>query len=309
MVSPLQTGFCGLDFSTPLVALSGCVGMGNEYTRVADFSNKDLGAVCLKGITPEAREGNEAHRVAETRQGMLNAIGLQNPGIDAFITDVLPGLHWNETHYIANISGVTTEEYAQLAERLNDTPIHAIEINVSCPNIKEGGLEFGNSPESSARVVAACRAATTKPLIVKLSPNQTDIAGNARRCLEAGADAFAAINTVAGMAIDAAARRAVLGNITGGLSGPAIKPIALLAVWKVYQVCREHKTPIIGQGGVVSATDAIEFMLAGATAVGVGTGLFYDPLLCEKINRGIVDYLREKSLSTVGEIVGRLAQE
>ena len=167
-------------------------------------------------------------------------------------------------------------------------------------------MEFGNSPAASAHVTAACRAVTSKPLIVKLSPNQTDIAANAKQCLEAGADAFSAINTVAGMAIDSATRRPVLGNVSGGLSGPAIKPIALLAVWKVHQVCAPHNVPIIGQGGVVSTKDAIEFMLAGATAVGVGTGMFYDPLMCGKINRGIEDYLRQQSLASVSDLVGGL---
>ena len=307
MAAPdLSVKFCGLEFATPLVALSGCVGFGDEYTRVEGYSDADLGAVCLKGITPEPRTGNAPHRLAETAEGMINSIGLQNPGLDAFVDEVLPALDFGVTRYIANISGATIEEYVKLTARLDDTPIDAIEVNVSCPNIKEGGMEFGNSPEMSARVTAACRKATTKPLIVKLSPNQTDIAGNARVCLEAGADAFAAINTVSAMAVDSETRTAAIGNGRGGLSGPAIKPVALLAVWSVHQVCRPHGVPIIGQGGIVSATDALEFLLAGATAVGVGTGLFYDPLLCGKLKRGLADYMRAHGVASVGELVGAL---
>ena len=303
----LQTKFCGLTFNTPLVALSGCVGFGDEYTRVEGYSDEMFGAVCLKGITLEPRLGNPPRRITETHDGMINAIGLQNPGVDAFVKEVLPALDFKATRYIANISGVTVDEYAQLAKRLDDSPIDAIEINVSCPNVKEGGLEFGNSHKMSAQVVEACRSATSKPLIVKLSPNQADIAGNARACLEAGADAFAAINTVRAMAIDIKERCAEIGIGQGGLSGPAIKPIALYSVWSVYKECRKHDIPIIGQGGVAGTEDAIEFLLAGATAVGVGTGLFYDPLLGNKIQTGIADYLKEHGMKQVSELVGALS--
>ncbi len=302
----LQLKFCGLEFSSPIVLLSGCVGFGDEYTRVEGFSNRDAGAVCLKGITLEPRLGNPPHRVAETCDGMLNSIGLQNPGVDAFIKEKLPALDFEETRFIANVSGVTVEEYAEITRRLDDSPIDAIEINVSCPNVKEGGLAFGNDPAASAKVVAACRKATQKPLITKLSPNQTDVAENARRCLEAGSDAFAAINTVTGMAIDAETRTPVIGNNQGGLSGPAIKPIALYKVFQVHQVCKAHDVPIIGQGGVASAQDAIEFLIAGASAVGVGTGLFYDPLLCKKINRGVSDYLKRHGFESVADLTGTL---
>ena len=302
----LRLEFCGLDFNTPIVLLSGCVGFGDEYTRVEGFSNRDAGAVCLKGITLEPRLGNPPHRVAETYDGMLNSIGLQNPGLDAFVKEKLPLLDFSETRFIANISGVTVEEYETLARRLDDSPIEAIEINISCPNVKQGGLAFGNDPEMSAQVVAACRRATSKPLITKLSPNQTDIAENARRCIDAGSDAFAVINTITGMTIDIETRTPVIGNNQGGLSGPAIKPIALHKVFQVHQVCRTHEVPIIGQGGIVSVEDAIEFIIAGATAVGIGTGLFYDPLLCGKINRGIEEYLKRHALTHVGELVGTL---
>ena len=303
----LATDFCGMSFATPLVLLSGCVGFGEEYTRVKGFSNHDVGAVCLKGTTLEPRLGNPPHRIAETPMGMLNAIGLQNPGTHTVVNDILPALDFDETRFIANVSGSTIEEYAEVTRLFNDSPIDAIEINISCPNVKEGGVAFGNDPDMSARVVEVCRAATDKPLITKLSPNQTDIAENARRCIEAGSDAFAVINTLMGMAIDIDSRTPILGNIQGGLSGPAIKPIALLKVHQVYQVCKAHDIPIIGQGGIMTANDAIEFFIAGASAIGVGTALFYDPLVCGKINAGIVDYLKRHELSEVAQLVGTLA--
>ena len=303
----LQTEFCGLRLASPIVLLSGCVGFGEEYTRVAGFSNRDVGAVVLKGTTGEARLGNPPHRVYETPDGMLNAIGLQNPGVDQVIDRILPGLDFTETRFIANVSGSTIEEYEYVTKRFDDSDIDAIEINISCPNVKEGGVAFGNDPDMSARVVAACRAQTSKPLITKLSPNQTSIQENARLCIEAGTDGFAVINTLMGMAIDAEARRPVIGNVQGGLSGPAIKPIALLKVHQVYQVAKQHDVPIIGQGGITTATDAIEFMIAGAAAVGVGTALFYDPLVCRKINDGIADYLGRHGLAAVDELVGTLA--
>src|SRR5512139_2541464 len=302
----LAATFCGLHFATPLVLLSGCVGFGEEYTRVAGFSNRDAGAVCLKGTTGEPRLGNWPHRVYETPGGMLNAIGLQNPGVDKVVREILPTLDFTETRFIANVSGSTVEEYHEVTRRFDDSPIDAIEINISCPNVKEGAVAFGNDPEMSARVVAACREATRKPLITKLSPNQTDIALNARRCIEAGTDAFSVINTLMGMAIDIESRTPVIGNNQGGLSGPAIKPIALLKVHQVYQVCRDHGIPIIGQGGITTAEDALEFIIAGASAVGIGTALFYDPLVCNKINHGIVDYLQRHQLTEVSQLVGTL---
>ncbi len=286
--------------------LSGCVGFGEEYTRVAGFSNRDVGAVVLKGTTLNARLGNPPHRVFETPMGMLNAIGLQNPGVEQVVRRILPGLDFSETRFIANVSGSTIEEYVQVTRRFDDSPIDAIEINISCPNVKEGGVAFGNYPDMSARVVAACRAVTKKPLITKLSPNQTDIRENARRCIEAGSDALSVINTIMGMAIDVRTRRPVIGNIQGGLSGPAIKPIALLKVHQVYDMAGPLRIPIIGQGGITTADDAIEFMIAGATAVGIGTALFYDPLVCKKINAGIAAYLHQHGLKRLGELVGSL---
>ena len=302
----LATTFCGLPFASPIVLLSGCVGFGEEYTRVEGFSNADCGAIVLKGTTLRARLGNPPHRVYETAGGMLNAIGLQNPGAAHVVARILPELDFAETRFIANVSGSTIEEYVEVVRTFDDSPIDAMEINISCPNVKEGGVQFGNYPDMSARVVAACRAVTKKPLITKLSPNQTDIRENARLCIEAGSDGLSVINTVMGMAIDARTRRPVIGNVQGGLSGPAIKPIALLKVHQVHTVARRHDVPIIGQGGIVTAADALEFIIAGASAVGVGTALFYDPLVCCRINEGIVQYLRAQGLKNVTQLVGSL---
>jgi len=302
----LRQRFCGVELSSPIVLLSGCVGFGEEYTRIEGFSNRDVGAIALKGTTLEPRLGNPPHRIAETPAGMLNAIGLQNPGVDVVINDILPQLDFSETRFLANVCGSTIEDYVEVTRRFEDSPIDAIEINISCPNIKEGGVAFGNYPEMSARVVAACRAVTTKPLITKLSPNQTDIQENARRCIEAGSDGLAVINTVMGMAIDSESRKPVIGNVQGGLSGPAIKPIALLKVHQVYQVARSHNVPIIGQGGIMNAQDALEFLIAGASTIGIGTGLFYDPLLCARINAEVSAYLQRNSMESISELIGSL---
>jgi dihydroorotate dehydrogenase (NAD+) catalytic subunit len=304
--NPLALDFCGMQFASPIVLLSGCVGFGEEYTRVAGFTNRDAGAVVLKGTTGAARLGNPPHRVYETPLGMLNAIGLQNPGAAAVVRDILPTLDFAETRFLANVSGSTIEEYVEVTRLFDDSPIDGIEINISCPNVKEGGVAFGNYPDMSAKVVEACRRVTSKPLITKLSPNQTDIQENARRCIEAGTDGFAVINTVMGMAIDAERRTPIIGNVQGGLSGPAIKPIALLKVHQVHQVAKRHGVPIIGQGGIVNARDALEFIIAGASAVGIGTALFYDPLVCRKINDGIREYLARHGFSSVQELVGTL---
>ena len=302
----LASEFCGMKFASPIVLLSGCVGFGEEYTRVQGFTNRDAGAVVLKGTTLEPRLGNPPHRVMETPMGMLNAIGLQNPGVDVVVQEILPELDFEETRFIANVCGSTVEEYAEVSRRFDDSPVDALEINISCPNVKEGGVAFGNDPDMSARVVAACRAASSKPLITKLSPNQTDIQENARRCIEAGTDAFAVINTLMGMAIDLETRTPVIGNVQGGLSGPAIKPIALLKVKQVHEVAGPHGIPIIGQGGIASSRDALEFMVAGAAAVGVGTALFYEPLVCREINEGIADYLSRAGFKNITDLVGSL---
>ncbi len=302
----LALDFCGIKLASPIILLSGCVGFGEEYTRIEGFSNSDVGAVCLKGTTLEPRLGNEPHRVYETPAGMLNSIGLQNPGARYVADKILPTLDFNETNFFANISGSTIEEYVEVARIFDDSDVKAIEINISCPNVKEGGAVFGNDPDMSARVVAACRKATSKPLITKLSPNQTDIALSAKKCIEAGTDAFAVINTLMGMAIDIEKRQPVLGNNMGGLSGPAIKPVALLKTHQVYQVCKDHDIPIIGQGGITNAKDALEFIIAGASGIGIGTALFYDALVCKQINQEIKEYLKAHKIDKVGDLVGSL---
>ena len=237
---------------------------------------------------------------------MLNAIGLQNPGVDKVVDEILPTLDFSETKFLANVCGSTIEEYAEVTRRFHDSAIDGMEINISCPNVKEGGVAFGNYPEMSARVVAACRAETDKPLITKMSPNQTEIAANARACMDAGTDGLAVINTVMGMAIDVETRRPIIGNVQGGLSGPAIRPIALLKVHQVYEEAGPRGVPIIGQGGIRSAHDAIEFLVAGATAVGLGTSLFYDPMAAKNINAGIGEYLERHDILSVRDLIGSL---
>ncbi len=306
MHNNLKTQFCDLQLDSPIILLSGCVGFGEEYTRIEGFSNTDVGAICLKGTTLEPRLGNIPSRVTETPQGMINAIGLQNPGTDVVINDIMPNLDKQETRFIINISGSSIEEYGKIAKRFDDSDIDAIEINISCPNVKEGGVAFGNDPDMSYRVVDICRKNTTKPLITKLSPNQTDIALSAQRCIDGGTDGLAVINTLMGMSINTATRTPVTGNNQGGLSGPAIKPVALLKVHQVYQVSKHHNVPIIGQGGIMTANDAIEFIIAGAATVGIGTALFYDPLVCPKINDGISQYLIDHKLNSIDELVGTL---
>jgi len=306
MQSNLKVNFCGLSLDSPIVLLSGCVGFGEEYTRIKGFSNTDAGAICLKGTTLEPRLGNNPHRVIETPSGMINAIGLQNPGTDAVINDIMPALNKDETKFIINISGSSVEEYGEISRRFDDTDIDAIEINISCPNVKEGGVTFGNDPEMSYRVVDICRKNTSKPLITKLSPNQTDIAHSAQRCIDAGTDGLAVINTLVGMAVDTKTGRAIIGNNQGGVSGPSIKPIALLKVHQVYQVSKKYNVPIIGQGGIATVDDALEFIIAGATTIGLGTALFYDPLLCPVINNGVSQYLKEHNLANVEALIGTL---
>ena len=305
----ISTNFLGLALRSPIVLLSGCVGFGDEYSRIEGFSSKSIGGAVLKGTTLAPRLGNNPHRVVETPAGMLNSIGLQNPGVDEVVDNILPSLEPLETHYFANVSGSTLEEYVAVTKKFNSSLVSGIELNISCPNVKKGGMEFGNDPEMSARVVEACKKVTKKPLITKLSPNQTDIQKNARYCIEAGTDGLSVINTISGIAIDIQSRAPVLGNAVGGLSGPAIKPIALLKVREVYEVAKQHGVPIMGQGGISNASDAIEFFLAGSSTIGIGTALFFDPLVCEKINLGISKYLEENGLPAVGSLVGLLKEK
>jgi len=305
----ITTEFLGLNLASPIVLLSGCVGFGDEYTRLEGFSNADIGGAVLKGTTLEPRLGNAPHRVYETPSGMLNSIGLQNPGAHEVVENILPSLEPFETHFIANVSGSTINEYIEVCRIFDQSNIHAIELNISCPNVKKGGMEFGNDPEMSAQVVEACKGVTSKPIITKLSPNQADIKESARKCIDAGSDALSVINTITGMAIDIDSKRPVLGNTSGGLSGPAIKPIALQKVMQVYEVAGPQNIPIMGQGGISSVKDALEFIIAGASTIGIGTALFIDPLVCNKINEGIEKYLSAQGLDGVESLVGSLIRD
>ncbi|MCF6253507.1 MAG: dihydroorotate dehydrogenase [Thiomicrorhabdus sp.] len=302
----LSVNICGIQCNSPVAMASGNAGYGIEYQSVSGFTNRDVGAVFLKGTTLEPRLGNKPDRVMESASGLLNSIGLQNPGAQVVINEYLPKLDLTESQFIINVSGSSIEEYAEIVRRFDQTDLPAMEINISCPNVKKGGAAFGNDPDMAARVVEACRASTTKPLIVKLSPNQADIAEGARRVIDAGADALSAINTLMGMQIDIHSKRPTLGNNQGGLSGPAIKPVALLKVHQVYQVAKLHDIPIIGLGGIANAEDAIEFFLAGASMVAIGTAIAKDPLLIKKINLGIEKYLKANGLSSVSQLVGTL---
>lgn len=302
----LSVNICGIQCQSPVAMASGNAGYGIEYQSVSGFSNKDVGAVFLKGTTLQPKLGNKPERVMESPSGLLNSVGLQNPGAKEVIEKYISRLNMDDTRYIINVSGSSIEEYAEVVRMFDQTALPAMEINISCPNVKKGGAAFGNDPEMAARVVEACRAATTKPLIVKLSPNQTDIAEGARRVIDAGADALSAINTLMGMQIDIHSQTPTLGNNQGGLSGPAIKPVALLKVHQVYQVAKQHNIPIIGLGGIASAEDAIEFFLAGASMVAIGTAIAKDPLIVKKVNKGIAKYLQKHNLNSVAELTGRL---
>ena len=302
----LSVRFAGLVLKTPVVLLSGCVGFGEDYARVEGFCWDAIGAVILKGTTLAPRLGNAPHRLAETPMGLLNAIGLQNPGARKVVEEILPRLPHEKTHFWANVNGASVEEYAEVATIFDDSPVTAMEVNISCPNVKAGGMHFGHDPKTAAQVVAAVKKRTNKPVIVKLSPNAPDFLAVARAVLEEGADALSAINTLVGMAVDIRTQRPVLANITGGLSGPAIKPIALWRVFQLRALAREYKVPILGQGGIASAEDAIAFALVGADAVGLGTGLFYDPLLPNKVVEGLSAYLAERNLARYADLVGAL---
>lgn len=284
---------------TPVMTGSGTFGFGLEYTDFLQLNQ--VGAVVVKGLTLLPRDGNPGRRIAETPAGMLNCIGLENPGVDAFVADMLPELLPHGANIIANISGNTVEEYGELARRVSVPGMAGIEINISCPNVKEGGIAFGTREASAAAVVKEVKAATKLPVIVKLSPNVTDIVSMAQAVEAAGADAISLINTLLGMAIDIERKRPVLGNVMGGLSGPAVKPVALRMVWQVAQAVR---VPVIGMGGIVTAEDAIEFILAGASAVAVGTGNFVDPAAAVRIAQGIEDYLETQRITNIQELVG-----
>ncbi len=286
----------------PVLTASGTFGYGIEFEDFVDIN--ELGGIIVKGTTLKPREGNPYPRMAETPSGMLNAVGLQNKGVDVFVNEIYPKIKHYKTNIIVNVSGSTIEEYVAVAEKIAALEkIPAIELNISCPNVKEGGMAFGTSCESAAKVVEAVRKAYPKTLIVKLSPNVTDIASIAVVAEKAGADAISVINTLLGMAIDVNTRKPCLSTITGGLSGPAVKPVALRMVW---QVSRAVKIPVIGLGGIMNGKDAVEFMLAGATAVQVGTANFIDPSVTVSIIEEIKDYCKENGFESASKLTGAL---
>ena len=295
----LAVEIAGLKMKTPVTTASGTFGFGLEFQDFLDLEK--VGAVTVKGTTLEPRAGNKGQRAVETPSGMLNCVGLENPGSDYFIEHTLPELKKIDVPVIVNIAGSTPEEYGELAKKLDIEGVHAIEINISCPNVKHGGIAFGTCPESAAEVVRAVKANTGKMVITKLSPNVTDIVEMALAAQEAGTDALSLINTLIGMKIDIDRRKPVLGNVMGGLSGPAVRPVA---VRMVYQVAQKVNVPIIGMGGIMNAEDAIEFFLAGASAVAVGTANFCDPRLAETICQGMLSYLDRHEFKNIQEIIG-----
>ena len=301
-MADLKVKIGNLEFKNPVTTASGTFGSGEEYSDFIDLNK--LGGIFVKGITPKNREGNPYPRMAETASGMLNAVGLQNKGVDYFIEEIYPVVKKFDTHIIPNVNGSSIEEYLEVTEKLNNIDdIKAIELNISCPNVKEGGMAFGVKKSSAIAVTKAVREICDKTLIVKLSPNVTDIADMAKAVEDSGADAVSLVNTFLGMAINHKTRKPVLSTITGGLSGPAIKPIALRMVW---QVSNAVKIPVIGLGGIMNSGDAIEFILAGASAVQIGTANFIDPQISVKIIDGINDYLNENNFGSVKEIIGRM---
>ena len=299
----LATDFAGIKLKTPVMGASGTFGFGIEYKAFLNLG--DVGAIISKGLTPLPRPGNNGVRVAETPGGMLNCIGLENPGIEGFLRDILPKVRQEaaDTAFIANFSAGTVEDYGMMAARLDVDGVDGVEVNISCPNVKEGGIVFGTDPRAAAAVTEAVKKNTKKPVIVKLSPNVTDIALRARAVEEAGADAIALINTLTGMVIDTRTWQPLLGNITGGLSGPAVKPIAVRMVWQAAQAV---KIPILGLGGITCGEDAVEFLLAGASAVAVGAENFVHPDAVVRVAEDIDAYLAARGLEHVSQLVGQV---
>ncbi|MBQ4495069.1 MAG: dihydroorotate dehydrogenase [Selenomonadaceae bacterium] len=296
----LQTELCGMKLSTPIFAASGTFGFGEEFESFVDL--KRLGGVMVKCITPKPRRGNDGVRITETPSGMLNAIGLENPGVEKFLSNILPRIK-DKMNVIVNVSGSSVEDYGTLAELLDVDGVAALELNISCPNVKDGGIIFGTDARQAAAVTSVAKKSTSKPVIVKLSPNVTDITEIARACEAAGADCLSLINTLMGMEINIQTWRPTLGNVTGGLSGGAIKPVALRMVW---QVADAVKVPIIGMGGIRSASDAAEFFLAGASAVAIGTANFAEPSITMKIADDLERYLRGHGLKNIRDLVGKV---
>lgn len=292
---------CGVKLATPIIGASGTIGFGLDYAEYLDFSR--VGGICLKALTPEPRAGNATPRIAETPSGILNSVGLQNPGIDAFLRDIYPRLSELDTVKIANVAGRTKEDYVTVVTKLSETDIPLYEINVSCPNVKEGGAAFGTDEAALAELVSSVKKASKRPIIVKLTPNVTDIVKMAKVAEENGADAVCLINTLLGMAIDIKTRRPILANITGGLSGPAVKPVALRMVW---QVAKAVDIPVIGVGGISSGKDAAEFMLAGAAAVEVGTATLREPEALAAIGAELESICENEHIDEVSRLIGAI---
>ena len=297
----LSTEIAGIKMKNPVMTASGTFGFGLEFNDFLDLNQ--VGAVVVKGTTLQPRSGNAGVRIAETPSGMLNSIGLENPGCDAFINKILPKLKKYDVPVIVNMSGSTVEEYGVLANKLTVDGVSGLELNISCPNVKDGGIAFGTNKESATAVVREVKKNTNLPVIAKLSPNVTDIVDMAKAIEAAGADAISLINTLLGMAIDLKTRKPILGNIVCGLSGPAVKPIALRMVW---QVANAVKVPIIGMGGIVNTEDALEFMLAGASAIAVGTANFINPSVAVTVAQGMEHYLKQEKLTHISQVIGQL---
>ena len=298
-MADLGLELCGVRLKNPVIAASGTFGFGRDYDELYDISL--LGGISVKGLSLRPRTGNPPPRIAETPSGMLNAVGLQNPGVEKFIDEDLPWLLTKNLAVIANITGTTQDEYCRMAERLAPTGVHLLELNISCPNVHEGGAAFGVKPESVYAITKAVKACSRQPLIVKLTPNVADIAENALAAQEAGADALSMINTLTGVAVDVRARRMILANNTGGLSGPAVRPVALRMVW---QSAQKVRIPIVGMGGIETGEDAAAFMLCGAKAVQVGAANFTDPMACPRIIRELEAYCDAQGVASVQELVG-----
>ena len=296
-----KVNIAGVEFKNPVITASGTFGFGMEYEKFYDISV--LGGICTKGVTREKRNGNPSPRIAETPSGMLNAVGLQNPGVDRFVEEDMPFLEKKNLVTIVNIAGSCEDDYLYVAERVNETNAQRVEMNISCPNVKAGGMAFGIKPESVFKITQQVRKVCKKPLIVKLSPNVSDITENARAAQDGGADAVSLINTLTGMAIDRFARKPVLANVTGGLSGPCVKPIALRMVSQVYN---SIEIPIIGLGGIMTAADVLEFMIAGATAVQVGSANIFDPMAAFNIVNELTKEMECCKIHDVNELIGSL---
>lgn len=301
MSKNLSVQFAGMNFKNPLLTASGTFGFGVEYRRF--FDPNILGGITVKAITLEPRKGNPDPRIAETPAGMLNAIGLENPGVDFFLASILPAIQDLDLPIIVNAAGSTEEDYVEVVKKLQVPGVSAIELNISCPNVKEGGIAFGSDPDVAAKLVKKVREVCKCPLIVKLSPNVTDIVKMAKSIEHEGVDALSLINTLVGMGIDIEKRKPQIANVVAGLSGPAIKPVALRMVW---QVSQQVNIPVIGMGGITNASDVIEFLLAGANAVAIGTGWFHNPWMAEEIIEGLYDYMNRHKINDINELIGAL---